>query len=260
MNQKLIFFILCLIISGFSTQKLVLAITTTPSGTAKITPTVKSTPTPTASKQIEDLKDRLATKVAELKGRERKVVFGNIKSLTLTTMVIETLTKDLKIERTDEIVVYKTTKGNNAKYDSDTLSKGDAVVVFGYYDSTLDLLDANIIAVQTNSLKNVAGTVKEIDRSDFTLTVTDYKGFEIVVDIETTTKTNIVNPDAKIEKFGFSKIQAGDRVQVVGTPNIKEDNRISGLRILVVGSISSPTTTPTPAETPSVTPKTTPTP
>ncbi len=225
------------------------------------------TPTPEATgagtqTQIDDLKERLATKVAQLRQSQRKAIVGTVKAVSVSTATIETKTKDVKIELTDDIVIVQVLKGKRTKLTLDDLTKGDEVVVFGEYDATLDLLKAKVIFIQSGaSAERIAGTVTAVDKEEFTVTVAT-EGKNVIVDIEKATKITLWDGQ-KLTKSGFSKLTVGDSMHVVGTLVPKKENRLSAVRILDIGNVTNaPTAAPTEEPTPTVktTPKSTPTP
>ncbi len=225
------------------------------------TATPAATPTSDKTKQIEDLKERLATKVAELRQTQKKAIFGSVKSVSITSATIETATKDIKIELPDEIKVVQYLKGIRTTLAISDLEKGDMVAVFGTYDATLDLMSAQFIFIQAPPPLRVAGTVTAIDKVAFTLTVTTAEGQPWTIDIERYTKTNAWSGATGIAKSGFSKIVVGDSVHITGTATPKKDNRMSADRILDLGNLTgapapSPTATPTPEATSSAQPTT----
>ncbi len=227
------------------------------------------TATPKESADLEALKDRLATKVAELRDIVRRAINGTVKSVSVSSATIETKTKDVKIELADDIIVTQLISGKRTTLSVDDISKDDPITVFGSYDSTLDLLKAKAIFIESTKVyEHLSGTVSEVDREGFTIVVQTSEGRSITVDIEKATKTNTWNQADGIAKGGFSKILVGDTVHLVGSLVPKKENRISALRILDIGNLSgaAPTATiaPTPvasaSATPKVTPKTTPKP
>lgn len=203
--------------------------------------------TPTANiKQIEDLKERLATKVAQLRQSQRKAIAGTVKTVSVSTATIETKTKDVKIELTDDITIIQYLKGKRTKLAVDDLAKGDNVVVFGEYDATLDLLKAKVIFIQATQPERLAGTVTAVDTKEFTVSLATPEGKTVIVDIEKTTKMNLWDGQ-KLTKGGFSKIVAGDTIHLVGAAVPKKENRLSAIRILDIGNVTNtPTAAPTP--------------
>lgn len=193
--------------------------------------------TPSSTNQkIEDLKDRLATKVAELRQTSRRAIFGTVKTTSITSFVVETKTKDVKIEIIDELKVIQYLKGKRTKLTTDNLAKGDTVVVFGDYDTTLDLLKASVVFIQGAIPQRVSGAVTQRDDKKFTLTVSTPQDQSFTIDIERATKTLSWDREKKeLVKSGFSKIATGSAVHVIGTPVPKEERRISATRILNLG-------------------------
>lgn len=234
-----------------------------------VSPAVAATPTPatgsaTKSNSLNELKERLATKVAELRTTEKRALFGTVKTLSETTLVVETKTKDIKVELTDEVKVVQYLKGKRTALSLADIEKGDPVTVYGDYDTTLELLKASFVLIETIPPLRVSGVVKDIDRNDYSLTLTGFDGQTYTIDIETTTKVTGWNKTNKFTKSGFSRMVEGETIHVVGTPVPKKENRLSALRILNLGNPVGepppiPTPTPTPEEsTPSATPKTSP--
>jgi hypothetical protein len=200
----------------------------------------------TGSSQIEDLKERLATKVAELRQTQKKAISGTVKSVSISTVTIETLTSDIKIELTDTIQVFQTINGKRTELTTDDLAKGDSVVVFGDYDSTIELLKAKVIVIQDTLPVRVSGTITGIDKLEFTVTVQTTDGPTYTIDIEKNTSMLAYIREEGIVKGGFSKLETGSIAHIVGKPVPKEDNRVSAVRFLDIGVMNNPTPTPTP--------------
>lgn len=226
------------------------------------TATDTATTTGDKAQQIEDLKDRLATKVAELRQSKRMAAYGTIKSVSISTFVVETKTKDLKIELTDDLKVFQVLKGKRTELKSENLEKGDVVTVFGEYDTTLELLQAKAVFIQGTIPTQLIGKITEVKKEDYTLTVEATDKTVYTIDFETTTKTNLWNGSALV-KGGFSSFIVGDTVFITGSIVPKKENRMSATRITdippqVRGAVTS--ITPTASSTVSATKKPSPTP
>ena len=214
---------------------------------------------------LDELKARLATKVAELRSVVKRAMFGTVKSVTLTSATVETKTKDIKIELTDDVMVTQILSGKRTTLPIEDLAAKDVITVFGTYDETLDLLKAQYIFIENPiATVRVAGTVADVDSEEFILTINTKEGRTLLVDIEKSTKTTAWTASGGIVKGGFSKIAVGDTLHVIGKPAAKEENRVSALRIVDLGNItltaSAPTATSSPTESPSATAKATPKP
>jgi hypothetical protein len=217
-----------------------------------------ATPAGDKANKLEELKDRLATVVAELRQTQRRAISGTIKSTSITTAVIETETKDLKIELIDELSVFQMIKGKRTALTVDDLAAGDFVTVFGEYDTTLELLKAKVIFIQSPLPALLSGKVSKVDAKAFTLTLETKEGPIYTVDIEKATTTQTWTGEEALEKSGFSQITVGDIVHVAGTLVAKQTDRISALRILNLGKLTGEPPTATPKATSSASPKATP--
>ncbi len=245
------------LIAAFFFTSSVYAATATPAAT----PTTKEATT-AAQQKLDDLKDRLATKVAQLRQSQKRAIFGTVKATSVSTITVETKTSDVKIELTDTIKVFQNIKGKRTDLTTDDLAKGDAVVVFGDYDANLDLLKAKVIFIQDVPATRVSGTITAIDKKNFTLTISTVENQSYVVDIQTTTKNFVWDKNGGTQKGAFSKYTMGDTIFALGNPEAKKNNWISPARVLDIGNLSGVTPTPTPVVTqeasPSATPKATP--
>lgn len=222
--------------------------------------TPAATPTTDKTQQLEDLKDRLATKVAELKQSQRMAVFGTIKSVSISTFTVETKTKDLKIELMDDMKVFQMLKGVRTALKTDNLEKGDVITVFGEYDTTLELLKPSVVFIQGVAPVQVSGTVTATNKTDYTITMTSADSKTYTVDFETTTKTASWNGSA-LAKGGFSTFTVGDIIHVTGSAVAKKENRISASRILdITPQVKGASVSATPSATLAPTKKPTPTP
>jgi len=76
--------------------------------------------------------------------------------------------------------------------------------------------------------------------------------------VEPTTKNNTWTREKGVEKSGFSKLQTGMHITVVGLENAKQADRYSATRILTLAISGTTDNTPSPTEkisSPSATPR-----
>ena len=210
---------------------------------------------PTPNK-VDDLKERIATKVAELRQTQQIALAGTVSDLSVSTLSIETQTKEVKFELTDDIGVAQIVRGQRTELDIDDVDEGDFVVVFGDHDTTLDVVSAKFIFIQLVPPVRLSGTVTEVDRDENTFTVMASGDRSVVVDFERTTLMNVWTKEGGISRGGFSRITVSDSVHVLGTPVPRQENRLSATRILDLGNLTgAPTEAPTPTEEQSPTPE-----
>ncbi|MFC1646762.1 hypothetical protein ACFL1A_00625 [Patescibacteria group bacterium] len=189
--------------------------------------------------KVEDLKERLATKVAQLQQKQRQAIFGVVKSTSITQITVETKTKEVIIELTDDIKVFQIIRAKRTKLTIEDVDEDDEVVVFGEYDSTLDVLKANIVFIQGARPIRVSGTVDEINSEEYTISISDITENKYVVDYEKTTIAKDYFVDKGIQKGGFSKFSVGEYVSVLATPDVKDEFRLSAHRILRINNQTS---------------------
>ena len=201
--------------------------------------------TTTAPAKIEELKERLATKVAELKQIQKKAIFGTIKYVSVSSATIETAVNEIKIDLTDNIKIVDIQKDKRTSLTPDDLVKGDTVTVFGDYDATIDLLQAKVIIRENPLPKRVSGIISDINKKEYTVTLNTPSGQTYIIDIENTTAMRSFDKNKGIVKGGFSKLIKGETVQVIGNAVPKTDNRISAARFLDLGILNASVPTPT---------------
>lgn len=254
----------------------VIAQTTQPSPSASpdVTVSKKSpsvTPTPAENlldklKQIKILKEKIATKVAELRENEMSAIAGTVKAVEESSMTIQSLKGERRVTMSEDVQVYMLSDKGRSDSNAAKIKQGDTISAIGYVETGKQTLVASYIYIRNQTTQHFSGNITDIDRTNFTITVKG-KQQEFLVDIEKYTKTMAFDrkQDAMV-RTGFSKLAVGDTVHVAATPNAKEENRFSALRIasLTFDSLTPPSPTATPAKTASASAspakKTTPTP
>lgn len=215
------------------------------------TPTPEISPTISSSEkneslvdQINELKDKVASRVAQLKLVEKRGAVGVVDAATDTRITMTNGDGDILIVDVDEITKFSSPSAKGTFGISD-LQKGSTVSVIGLYNKESKHILARFVTAFTLPTF-LSGTVKDVSKEDFTITVTGPENVDTIVDIETTTKINTYE-DGEVVRSGFTKIAAGDRVEIVGYADKKEKNRITGSYILQLNDLTPPT--PTSSET-----------
>lgn len=209
-----------------------------PSVSQAVSPTPSPKPTSESvaeklSDQINNLKEKIASKVATLKLVEKRGTIGIIKEISNSQITIIDLQNNPRIIDIDEITKF--TSGSSKDFGISDLKKGMYVSAIGLYNKDSEKLLARFIDVVSPPL-TIAGVVAQKDKDNFTLTVALEEGKSYVVDIENITKTlSFTNTDS--EKSGFTQIEIGNRVYIIGYPDKKEKNRMVASRILVFPSL-----------------------
>lgn len=198
-------------------------------------PTPTSTPTSEKvteklSDQITKLKEKIATRVAQLKLVEKRGIAGTVKEVTGTQLILTDVNGKNRLVDVDEITKFSSPSAKNSFGLSD-LKPGTTISVIGIYNKDSKRLLARFIKAISLPMM-VSGSISAIDKANFTITIAMEEGKKYLIDIETITRTTSYI-DTEATKSGFSKLQNGDRVIVIGYVNKKEANRMVATRVLV---------------------------
>jgi len=239
--RKIVFFIALSMI--FSTSPV---LAQTPTGDAK--PTISSSQkNESLVEQINELKDKIASRVAQLKLVQKHGVVGTVTEASDTRITLTTMTGDVKLIDVDEITKFSSPSAKGTFGISD-VTKGSVLSAIGLYNKESKHILARFVSSFTLPVF-LTGNISAIDEDGFTITVPNENNINTVIDIERTTK---INSYAKndITKSGFTKLQTGDKVDIVGYASKTEANRITGSYILQLRDLSGTAddVTPTPTK------------
>ncbi|MBI5044526.1 MAG: hypothetical protein HZC02_01240 [Candidatus Levybacteria bacterium] len=215
-----------------------IALSLYPQVSQAVTPTPSPKPTSESvteklSNQINDLKEKIASKVATLKLVEKRGTMGNIKEVNNSQITLLDLQNQTRIIDLDEITKFSS--GTSSDFGLSDLKTGMKISAIGLYNKDSQKLLARFIEVVSTPIV-ISGAVSEKDKEDFTLKVALEDGGNYIIDVENVTKTfSYIDTDS--EKSGFSEIEEGNRVYIVGFADKKEKNRIVASRILIFSSL-----------------------
>ena len=193
--------------------------------------TISPSPTPSSElieklKQIEVLKEKIATRVSQLRENEKVAVHGTITASSSASLTIKT-PDDLekKVSFLDDTQFYRMTSAKRSTISAGKLNATATVTVFGYYNEDRSVITAKYVYEKVDTSEAVIGKIAEVNKSDYTVSITDGKEIK-VFDYEKITRTNALNDSkASLVKSGFSKLKVGDTVRVIGQQNTEKENR-----------------------------------
>jgi len=216
------FLILCVLFSG-----------TTSAQTPSLTPTAKPTDETTTQKlsnQINNLKEKIASRVAQLNLVEKRGIIGTVKEVDGTKIVVTDLNDKTRNIDVDEITKFSSSSAK-ATFGISDIKPGTKLSILGLYNKDSERILARFITVISTPL-TITGAVSKIDDDEFTITVSTENGQNYIVDVENITRT-LEYIDNEVVKSGFSKIETGERVMVVGYTQSGQSSRLVGTRILL---------------------------
>jgi hypothetical protein len=214
------------------------ALTPTPTPVEEISPTTapKTTEEPKSMGVLKDLKDQIASRVAQLNLVEKKGIIGTIQAISGTQITVTDVNNQQRFIDVDELTKFSSPTIKTSFGLSD-LSKGTVIDVLGLYNKQTKHTLARFITVVTPP-QFLQGEIASIDGTEFVITVISDKGTLTPVDVENITKTFLYSKDGGLQKAGFSKIEAGKQIVVIGFPDKKNPKRILASRVLVFPEVA----------------------
>ncbi len=186
-------------------------------------------------KKIQEFKEKVASKVAELTKKTQKAITGFVVKTGDKQLVIKSEdNKEYQIQIDDILTkVYRFSGGQKKEIPVSEVKKDDYLIVSGPVSGTL--ITANYIFIDENFVINV-GKVIEIDKENYTLKVLTSDKESITLDIEADTKRLMLDiKTLELVKIGFSKIKEGDTIHfVIKRQANKEQTRFSAIKVLIV--------------------------
>lgn len=221
----------------------ILAQTTKPSVAATKTATESATVTATTSPEeeteqteIQDLKEKIATKVAELRKKNLKAIAGTITDIKNKTITIDTVDEGKYEINVDETLTNIYLIGTSKKEIKLTdLKKGVYIIVSGpIVDKTIE---ANSI-YQDEEFIVRSGKIIEADKTDFSIKVTTVAKDSYTIDVESGTTQQLLNiKTLELERIGFSKIKEGDTIHFIAKKSAAAGQaapRASAMKIVII--------------------------
>lgn len=194
-----------------------------------------ATPTSTISQlQIDELKNKIASKVAELKLVEKRGVLGTVTDISDTQITLTDYEKNLKIIDVDELTKFYS---DDDSFGISDIKKGHTIGVLGLYNKD----SRRILAREINDVeapqKIILGIITNIDKDNYELSILDKTNAKTVVIIEDTTKTFAFTND-ELSKSGFSKIKENETAVIAGIKDKENPSKLLGTRIILLPDIS----------------------
>ncbi|SRR6266568_438701 len=186
--------------------------------------TFAATPTPTSSaavnSQINQLKDKIASQVSKLNLVEKRGVIGIIQAVANNQITLTDTQGRTRFVDVDEITKFSS-GASNASFGLSDLKKGMLVSVLGIYNKESQRILARFIDTTTVPTR-YAGEITAIDGKNFLLSMMTVDQKSVKVEIDTASTVSSYSNGGSLTKYGFSKLNVGDLVEVVGYPDKKD--------------------------------------
>lgn len=216
----------------------VFAISPTPTDNQSVSPTIKPTESPikkTLDAQFKDLKERIASVVAQKNLVDRRGIIGTVTDISDTQITVTDIQNNIRLVDVDELTKFASPSAKSSFGISD-IPKGTKLGILGLYNKQSRRILARFVDV-INTSKTLHGAVISVDSENYDLKVISENNEIITIEVENITKTNQYTKTNGLAKSGFSKIKEGERITVVGFPNIKDKKSLIASRIIVFPDI-----------------------
>ena len=185
--------------------------------------------------EIQNFKEKLASKVAELQKKEDKALSGFLILKKDKTLTIETTDNEqFSVELDDLLTKYFQVNVTALKEITlDDFEVDDYIIITGPISGKV--ITANNVYKDENFTSG-SGIVSDTGQGDFALQVVTLENETLTIDIETATKRKILNiKTLKLEDVGFSKIKTGDVLHFFYKKiSNKDEKKYSATKILVI--------------------------
>lgn len=191
-------------------------------------------------KEIQTLKEKIATKVAELRQKNSKATSGLVTEKSEKKLKIRINSNEVfevKLD-TDLTKFYRITGNIKKEAKSSEVIKGSYIIVTGImHDKSID---ANSVYLDEPFIVDF-GKITEVNTQEFYLKVLTTEKENYILDVETFSKQQMLNiKTLELERVGFSKIKEGDTIHFVVKKTgplaggEKEPNRFAAQKILLI--------------------------
>lgn len=219
--KQYILFLFVLILLSYTT-KAVYATTPTPNPTSAAASGL--------DQAINNLKDRIASRVAQLNLVEKKGMIGTVTDISETQITVTDLANNTQFVDVDELTKFASPDAKGSFGISD-ITKGTTLGILGRYNKETRRILARFVDVVSFPMV-ISGAITQVDKSNFLISITTPDQKEYIGDIQNVTKTYTYTKTDGLTKSGFSKLQVGQRVMLVGFPEASNKNKILASRII----------------------------
>lgn len=204
-----------------------------PTGETKLTPSPASTSEEKQQNlidQINNLKEKVASKVAELRLVEKRGIIGVVNQSSDNKITVTDSVGTTRYVDVDELTKFSSSDSKSSFGISD-ITKGMTISVIGLYNKDSKRILARFVDAYTVPIF-LTGQIVDLDKVNFTVTVATADQNKTTVDIENITKTATYTDADDLTKAGFSKLSIGERVHVMGYINKEDKKRVTATRLI----------------------------
>jgi len=213
-----------------------------PAYAAVVTPTLKISPSTTISPtinpssldQLNTLKEKLASQVAQMKLVEKRGILGVVSDSGNNQITITDIQGNTRFIDVDELTKFSSS--TNKSFGFADITKGMKIGILGNYNKESKRLLARFITVPTVP-SALSGAIVSLDSKNYYVHVATTTSSDVTVDIENSSKIYVFSKDGGLKKVGFSKIIPGARTFIIGVPDKKNPAMIIASTFYVLSDV-----------------------
>jgi hypothetical protein len=190
---------------------------------------------PELQDQVNELKERIASKVAELNLVEKRAILGTVTDSSGTQVTLRTISGETRFIDVDELTKFSSSSSDS--FGISDIEENMTIGVIGLFNKESRRTQARLIYEEQKPPTIIFGAVYSVDDKEFTVTVAKENGAKNIVEVETVTKTSLFE-DGELVKSGFSKISEGQTIIVTGVIDVSDKNKIVASRVFLFPEIN----------------------
>ena len=176
--------------------------------------------------KIDDLKERVASRVAQLNLVEKRGIVGTVTDVSGNEITLSDSSDNTRFVDVDELTKFSSEEKNFGISD---IEKGNGLGVTGLYNKDSRRILARFVnKITLHTL--VVGVVSKINSDDFSLLIKSRENKEFAVDVETLTRT-FSYEDGDLVKSGFSKIKVGENIVIFAFVSSGDDDKLTASKL-----------------------------
>lgn len=180
--------------------------------------------------QINNLKEKIASRVSELNLVEKRGMIGTVSEVEGNQITLLDPAGKRRFVDVDELTKFSSNTGG-ATFGLSDMKKGVKISVIGVYNKQSRHLLARFIRTSIDPAV-IPGTVTALDAKNFIVTITTDEQKQQKIDMNTITKTYTYQGEG-LTKAGFSQIKVGERILATGFPDKKDPTLLTASRVLI---------------------------
>lgn len=196
------------------------------------------------SEQINDLKEKIASRVAQLDLVEKRGVAGQATDIEDTQITITDIYGDTRLIDVDEITEFSSE--DDASFGISDIEQDMSISVLGLYNKQSGRILARFIETLTPPVF-ISGKVTSVNEDDFQIAIESQSSETYTIDIETSTATREYNGEDFV-RSGFSQLEVGQTVFITGFADEEDNTTIAAERLLIFSPEGDEDITPSPTD------------